>query len=176
MTTGRINQVSASPPTPAKSGTHIRPQSCAPAFTEAVVCTKWVVSKAPTQHRHEAAHLSAAYTFSRTDKAQRNLKQNALCPDRCQGPAQRLQTSQKKSYPESTSTQAPAACADLALACNTARPNQLHTRFGGSQRDGLWQIKNFDKGAPQGKTHSIYIRYGIRCDPRKTMVCCKNLA
>ena len=41
------------------------------AFTEAVVCTKWVVTEAPTQHRQEAAHLSAAYTFSRTGKAQR---------------------------------------------------------------------------------------------------------
>ena len=42
-----------------------------------------------------------------------------LCPDRCQGPARRLQTSQKRGYPTSTNTQAPAACADLALACNT---------------------------------------------------------
>ena len=119
----------------------------------------------------KAAHLSAAYTFSRTDKAQRNLKQNALCPDRCQGPAQRLQTSQKRGYPTSTNTQAPAACADSALACNTTRPNQLHTRFGGSRRDGLWKVNRYT-GAPQGPPGEKPPYIGMTRDIRKTHTCC----
>ena len=141
MTTGRINQVSASPPTPAKSSTppsqtsRRNPQGGAPPSQKQWFALSELKSSNPAPPR--GGTPQCCLTFSHTDKAQRNFEKPALCPDRCQRPARRLQTFQKRSYPASTNTQAPAACADVALACNTTRPNQLHTRFGGSRRDGL---------------------------------------
>ena len=144
MTTGRINQVSASPPTPAKSSTppsqssRRNTQGGAPPSQKQWFALSELKSSNPAPPRggtpqcclHLLAHQPKHRGFNST-----------LCPDRCQRPARRLQTPQKRSYPASTSTQAPAACADVALACDTTRPIQLHTRFRGSQRDGLRNVK-----------------------------------
>ena len=140
MTTGRINQVSALPPTPAKSGTGARRAHPAQPSQKQQFCTRWlerILTKHQGPNGAHLAHLSAAYTLAKPSQDERAQTELTQHPDRFQRPARRLQTSLKRSYPASTNTQASAACADVALACNTIRPPQLHTRFGGRQSDGL---------------------------------------
>ena len=139
MTTGRINQVSASPPTPAKSGT--QPKRAQPSQKQwfALSESKSKASQPSAGAQTELArHTSVLLTPSRAPAKHRGPNWSSpYAQTGVKGQPEGCKLPRRKATQRVLVHKLPAACADSALAYTQDRPRQLRTRFGGSRSDGL---------------------------------------